>query len=203
MRQRTTVVTGVPGRRRVAAPRSTLDAAPCPGYHRRMTPSNDPDDPVIARLAVPMWRRVVGMAVLALLVVLLARLAWTESSTGRQAGLILAMLGGGFLLLGLWRATAGAVLLRASGRLETSGGRVLALPDEIASVETGAFAVRPSNGFMLRLRSTRRGPGWAPGLWWRLGRRLGVGGLADAAEVKAMASALKARLSASGSDPRE
>lgn len=156
-----------------------------------MDQSPDPADPVIARLAVPLWRRLVGLCTLSALTLLLARLTWAEPAAGRQFGLGLAMLGAGLLTFSLWRATAGAVLLRASGRLETDRGQVLVLAGGIASVEAGAFAFRPSNGFLLRLKE-KAPPGWAPGLWWRLGRRLGVGGLAQSAEVKAMAAALTA-----------
>ena len=65
--------------------------------------------------------------------------------------------------------------------------------DDIARVERGAFALRPSNGFLLHLHAP--GPrAWAPGLWWRLGRRLGVGGVTAAGQSKGMAEILTAML---------
>ena len=57
------------------------------------------------------------------------------------------------------------------------------------SVDRGLFAFKPSNGFVVVL-SQGGWRGWAPGLWWRLGRRLGVGGVTSAAQAKAMAEIL-------------
>lgn len=157
-----------------------------------MDPTEDHPDPVVACLTVPLWRRRFGLGVVVALALVLAGLALAETGTPRRLGLALAMLGALLLARALWGASGGAVVLRASGRLETGAGRSLALPEDIAAVETGTFAFRPSNGFLVRLR-TPGAPGMAPGLWWRLGRRLGIGGLADAAEIKAMAAALAAR----------
>jgi hypothetical protein len=60
-------------------------------------------------------------------------------------------------------------------------------------VERGAFAFKPSNGFLVRLDKPL-GRGWAPGLWWRLGRLLGVGGVTSASQSKAMAEILSLEL---------
>ena len=38
------------------------------------------------------------------------------------------------------------------------------------------------------------GHAWAPGMWWRVGRRVGVGGLTGGAESRAVADALAAML---------
>ncbi len=65
-------------------------------------------------------------------------------------------------------------------------GNVLARIDEIESVERGLFAFKPSNGFLLVLKNRRPGH-WAPGLWWRSGRRVGIGGVTSRAEAKLMA----------------
>ncbi|WP_342068521.1 hypothetical protein [Yoonia algicola] len=70
--------------------------------------------------------------------------------------------------------------------LRDSAGTVLARIDEIRSVERGVFAFKPSNGFTLVLNN-KKPRAWLPGLWWRLGRRVGVGGVTNAGQSKFMA----------------
>ena len=59
------------------------------------------------------------------------------------------------------------------------------------AVDRGVFAFKPSNGFLVRTRE-KAGNVWAPGLWWRLGRRVGVGGMTASAEAKFMSEILSA-----------
>jgi hypothetical protein len=102
------------------------------------------------------------------------------------------------LLLGaviLWGAvnayvatSAGLELTR--DELRESGGRVLARMEDVRSVTSGALAFKPSNGFMVRLKRSDR-MAWAPGLWWRLGRFVGVGGMTSGAEAKYMAEVMQ------------
>jgi hypothetical protein len=85
----------------------------------------------------------------------------------------------------LWQATAPGLVLTGDGLVDTTG-RTIARLDEIVAVERGMLAFKPSNGFLLRL--SRPAPRhWSPGLWWRLGRRVGVGGVTGAGETRAMA----------------
>ena len=117
------------------------------------------------------------------------------------------MLGGGVALTGaeaMRRATQYALILTDRALLEVDAdgqpGRVLATLDGIAAVERGTFAMKPSNGFLLRLEQPA-GRVWAPGLWWRMGRRIGVGGVLSAPQTKAMAQIIEFRLA--GGDPRD
>lgn len=88
----------------------------------------------------------------------------------------------------LRRATLLTIRLTPEG-LSDSAGRQIAAWDDILRVERGAFAMRPSNGFLLVL--ARPGPGvWAPGLWWRAGRRVGVGGVTPGPATRALAERL-------------
>ena len=41
---------------------------------------------------------------------------------------------------------------------------------------------------------------WEPGLWWRIGRRIGVGGVTPASQSKVMADLISARLVIRGQD---
>lgn len=77
------------------------------------------------------------------------------------------------------------LILTAEGLVVDDGTEIAKL-SEIASVDRGAFAFKPSNGFLLRLK-TRHARAWHPGLWWRSGKRVGVGGITSAAEGKFMA----------------
>jgi hypothetical protein len=74
-----------------------------------------------------------------------------------------------------------------------SSGAVLALMDDIKGVDRGAFAFKPSNGFTLVMK-TKKPRSWAPGLWWRMGRRVGVGGVTSAGQSKFMAEQIAFRL---------
>ena len=90
------------------------------------------------------------------------------------------------------RATATRIELTKAG-LRDSEGRFLAELAVISGVERGMFAFKPSNGFLVKMRE----PGaatWQTGLWWRLGRRIGVGGVTAASQTKAMADILAALL---------
>jgi hypothetical protein len=55
------------------------------------------------------------------------------------------------------------------------------------------FDMKPSNGFALKLKKarTRR---WQPGLWWAIGRRVGIGGVTPGSHSKTMAQMLEALL---------
>ncbi len=110
----------------------------------------------------------------------------------------LLVLGGLVLALAeaMRRASALALRLTAAG-LEDSAGRVIALWADIARIEQGTFAAKPANGFVIVLHAPAP-RGWAPGMWWRLGRRIGVGGITARRDARAMAEALAARCLATG-----
>ncbi len=90
------------------------------------------------------------------------------------------------------RATDTDIVLTPEG-LRDGRGRMLCPMDNIASVERGPFALKPSNGFAV-LMKTAPGRAWQPGLWWRLGRRLGVGGVTPGAQGKYMADVIAMQL---------
>ncbi len=100
--------------------------------------------------------------------------------------------------VGLWSAYASwaagqrqIVLTRDT--LSDSSGADICRVDEIREVARGVFAFKPARGFALVL-DTPRGRAWAPGLWWRFGRRVGVGGMTGAAETRLMAEMLEAMI---------
>ncbi len=99
----------------------------------------------------------------------------------------------------LWMAyciyqAAGLRIEMTGAEVRDSAGRTIAKIDEISGVERGAFAFKPSNGFLIRTK--KPGPRfWAPGVWWRMGRSVGVGGITPGHEAKAMADQLTILLS--------
>lgn len=88
----------------------------------------------------------------------------------------------------LWQSTRGGLRLTEQG-IETLDGEMVAPMDQIKAVERGVFAFKPSNGFLLRMteKQPRR---WAPGLWWRFGRGIGIGGVTSAGPAKFMAETI-------------
>ena len=109
---------------------------------------------------------------------------------------IVVLLGMGVGAIWLSRRLAGATRTRIEltpGGLRDGSGRVVAPIARIVAVERGAFAFKPSNGFVVRL-SEPAAAAWQPGLWWRIGRRVGVGGVTPGAQARIMADALAALL---------
>lgn len=158
------------------------------------------DGALIATLRASAPRRILGVVMLGLLGILLLCVALLQpfANIGWQA--FLGALGAGALWLAerMWRATAQPVELTEDA-LRTGNGEIIAMVDNIASVDRSMFAFKPSNGFMLKLK--RGAPmRWRPGLWWRAGRYVGVGGVTPGAQARAMADVLSALLARHGQD---
>lgn len=149
----------------------------------------------IARLAPSPGRRVFALATLALLGALLIYLALAAPPA---PGWQVALVAFGALSLAsadaMRRATQTELLLYED-RIEEATGRLVVRLDDIRRVERGLFAFKPSNGFVLILHGkTERA--WALGLWWRIGRRVGIGGITPSAPAKFMAEQIAARIPA-------
>ncbi|MXQ07999.1 hypothetical protein GQ651_09090 [Alphaproteobacteria bacterium GH1-50] len=149
------------------------------------------DDRILAVLPASEPRRWAGIGMLVCLGLLLI---WTAFAA---VGAVVWQ--GVFLICGvlaLWGADAmrratSAVIELTKTELRTDAGAVLARIEDVEGVERGAFAFKPSQGFLVRLKTP--GPrGWAPGLWWRAGTFLGIGGVVSGGQSKAMAEILTA-----------
>lgn len=90
------------------------------------------------------------------------------------------------------RATLSSLELTETD-LRDSNGVILAEIADVRSVERGTFAFKPSNGFTLVMK-TKKPRAWAPGLWWRFGRRVGVGGVTIAGQSRLMAEQIALRI---------
>lgn len=153
------------------------------------------EDDILAELSAGPLRRFVAVGALAGLGVVLGKVALDPQTTAVWQG-ICALGAAGSLVLAVlsWQATAGRILLTAEGLFDGSG-RALGTLDEIESIEAGAFSLKPSNGFAVRLKA--KGPrAWAPGMYWRSGARLGIGGVPSGRAARFMAERLDALLKA-------
>ena len=144
----------------------------------------------IARLEPSPARYYFGLGSMLVLGLFLGGLAATSSDVTSLARAFMVVLAGGLLALAFRTARSGrqAIVLTKFGLFDTAG-RVVAHLDEIKRVDRGLLAFRPSNGFGLTLHA-RRTAAWAPGLWWRIGKTVGIGGLTPPSHNKAMAELL-------------
>ncbi|MCG6902603.1 MAG: hypothetical protein LJE68_07970 [Rhodobacter sp.] len=148
--------------------------------------SGPDDDEVLAAMAPSAYRRWMAIGMLVIAGGLLIYVAFNDGVTSLVWKTIIVVGGAGVLVLAdrLRRSTENAIVLTSAG-LRDTGGQVLCLLDDIEKVERGAFAFKPSNGLLVRLKTPARA-GWAPGLWWRFGRKIGIGGVTSAAQAKVM-----------------
>ena len=135
-------------------------------------------------------RRVMGMALQGVLGALLLYIAAVHPPANPLWQVFLVVVGILSLVVAQrgWTGSAQAIVLRADG-LWAEDGRAIAPLEDIASVDRALFSFKPSNGFLVRLR-VPLGRAWVPGMWWRIGRRVGIGGVTRGADTKIVADAL-------------
>ncbi len=109
------------------------------------------------------------------------------ASLGLVATLVLLCFGAAVIFLAerMRQCTKVGVAVTVRG-VEDTSGKMIAGWDEMHAVVRGTFAFKPSNGFTLVLDHKAK-RSWAPGLWWRLGRRIGVGGVLPGPPTRTMA----------------
>lgn len=152
------------------------------------TVQTDPNE-ILAVVKASAGRRILGLGSLLLLGVLLVYIAVVQSPELHWR-LFLLVLGVAVLWLAdrMRRATETQLELTET-ELRDSDGTIIARVEEIDGMDRGFFAFKPSNGFLLR--TTGKAPNeWRPGLWWRVGRRIGVGGMTSAHQTKQMSEIL-------------
>ena len=155
-----------------------------------MTPPKDP----IATLSPSPARRGLAIGTFWVLAGLLAALALTaEGLTLGARGAFLIGAGLAFAMGARLRSATRVSLVLTDTTMETSAGEVLFRLDDIDHLDRGLFAFKPPNGFSVVVKN--KGPGaWQPGLYWRMGRRYGLGGVTAPAEGKFMAEMLAQKL---------
>lgn len=142
---------------------------------------------VIARMQPSLPRRVVGCGLLVALGLFFLAVA-TQSLAGSPAVMVFLIVFAALILwlaVKLWQGTTVGLELTETEFRDTTG-RVLVRLDQISSVERGALALKPAGGFTIVTKTS--GPrGWVPGLWWRAGNRIGVGGVTHRHEARFVA----------------
>ncbi len=155
-------------------------------------------DEIIAEVDPRGPRRIVGISLFLMLGGLVLYLAFVQppASLGWQAFLIGMGLISLLMAYKLQVATTRKLLLTETA-LTDSDGTVLAMIEDVVAVNRGAFAMKPSNGFVLTLKNPAPRV-WQPGLWWRLGRRVAVGGVTPGAQARPMADIISIMIAKRG-----
>jgi len=155
----------------------------------------DMQQEILATVSASAPRRLMGITVLALLggLLIYAGLVQPSGTLGWQV-LLLAVGVVTLVLTDKMRRASTVSLELTRDELRDTEGRVLARLDQIQAVNRGVFAFKPSNGFVLVTRAPQERQ-WFPGLWWRVGRRIGVGGVTPPAQTKYMAEMIQILLS--------
>lgn len=135
-------------------------------------------------------RRIVGAVVQGTLGLLLIWLGLVHPPAALGWQLFLLGLGVGALMMAQmgWRGSDQGIVLDETG-LYQEDGRPIAPIEAIVAVDRALFSFKPSNGFLIRLDRSL-GRAWVPGMWWRVGRRVGIGGVVSGADTKVAADAL-------------
>ncbi|NNK78808.1 MAG: hypothetical protein HKP40_08875 [Litoreibacter sp.] len=145
---------------------------------------------VIAEVAPSAVRRFISAGVLAGLGVMFIYLAASRPPPGLHW--IAIMVGCGLVLIygghKLWHSTDRAIEL-TEDELRMSDGTVLCKVEDVAKIDRSFFAFKPSNGFLVTTKVSYP-RAWVPGLWWRMGKRIGVGGVTPGAGCKVMSDRL-------------
>lgn len=149
---------------------------------------------VMAKVGASLTRRWMGVGALYALAVFVIYLAFAESPAfGWQIFLVVFGLAAMWLADAMRRATGHTIELTRR-ELRYSTGELLARVENIESVDRGLFAFKPSNGFLVKVKDKEDLRTWYPGMWWRLGRQIGVGGVTLGYQTKFMSEMLSAMI---------
>lgn len=160
------------------------------------------EDEVLIKISPSPFRRWTAILVFVALGLVLLWLAFMGAGDLVWQGFFLAIGLAAFWMSDVLRRSTMQEIELTRDEIRTSDGRVLTSVDNVRNVEKGAFAFKPSNGFLVRLKAPS-GRGWAPGIWWQGGTFLGVGGVVSAGQAKAMAEILAALIAGLLPDPPE
>ncbi|MFK7869899.1 MAG: hypothetical protein AB8B58_11730 [Roseobacter sp.] len=164
-----------------------------------MSNETQDENEVIATVSAGSGRRFLGLGMLAFLGVLLIYIAITNSPAfGFQIFLVACGIGA-ILLADRMRRATGQTLELTRVELRDTAGNTLARMEDVTSINRGAFDFKPSNGFLLNTRQ-RQDRVWRPGLWWRFGKRVGVGGMTHRRDTKFMSEMIAVMLAERDAD---
>jgi len=148
-------------------------------------------DEIVATIKASEPRRYMGVGMLGMVGALVIYVALsTPPSAGWLVFLLVVGLFAIWLAARMWQATQYHIEL-TEDELRSSDGNVIARVDDIKSIDRGFFAFKPSNGFLIKTK-TPASRIWQPGLWWRFGRQIGIGGVTPGSQSRAMSEILAA-----------
>ena len=75
------------------------------------------------------------------------------------------------------------------GSIFLPDGRLLCKLSSIETVDTSPYTFKSTNGFIIRLKE-RSSLDWSPGLFWKLNKRISIGGLITKSESKWLSTAI-------------
>ncbi|MBV1926251.1 MAG: hypothetical protein KUG62_03780 [Rhodobacteraceae bacterium] len=157
------------------------------------------EDEVLAVVSVSQMRRWTGVGMLALVGFTAIYFA-VSASPEFTAQVFLIVVG----IVAIWmadkmRRSTGLWIELTKTELRDSSGQLIIKVDDIESVDSGFLAFKPSNGFLVRSK-TSQSRVWETGLWWRVGKRIGVGGVTPGSQGKAMAQIILMMLATRNQD---
>ena len=151
------------------------------------------ENEVLAVVRASTGRRILGVVSLGLLGVLLIYIAFvTPPSIGWQVFLIAVGAAALWCADAMRRATGSSIELTPLV-LRDGDGTIIAHVADIQGMDRGFFAFKPSNGFLVKT-ATPQPRQWRPGMWWRLGRRIWIGGMTPGSQTKFMSEVLAAMM---------
>jgi hypothetical protein len=151
------------------------------------------NDEVLATISASPGRRYLGIVSIGGLGLLVLYVALTHPPELGWQVFLIAMGAGSLWLANALRIATEQVIELTETELRERSGAIIAQVDDIESIDRGFFAFKPSNGFLVRTKT----PGtrsWRPGLWWRLGRQIGIGGMTPGHQSKFMSELLAVKL---------
>ncbi|MBE1282617.1 MAG: hypothetical protein GJ676_04825 [Rhodobacteraceae bacterium] len=155
------------------------------------------NDEVLAVVNASTPRRYLGVGMLAVVGGIVLYVAFAAPpSAAWFAFLLVVGVAALYVAARMWQATEHRIELTTE-ELRCSNGTVIARVEDLEAVDRGFFAFKPSNGFLLKT-GVSQSRAWMPGLWWRMGRRIGIGGVTPGSQSKAMAEIIAALLVQSG-----
>ncbi len=92
----------------------------------------------------------------------------------------------------MWHLT-GRMIELTEDELRLSDGTLICKTADIHKVDRSFFAFKPSNGCLVTTGGSYPTT-WSPGLLWRFGKRIGIGGVTSVSEGKIMADTLSAMI---------
>ena len=136
-------------------------------------------------------RRAIGVGAQVALATLLI---WFGFVGDGQLAARIALIGAGSLLLFaarfIWISSGRSLELTMTTLREVPTNRLLTRVDDVSAVERGMQVLKPSNGLIVRTKTPNERT-YAPGLWWRAGKIIAIGGMMNAGQGKAMAEILQ------------